>query len=342
MARKIFTNIDHIIGVENKKLRLGNSLADVQSVENAYLDVEDGLIAGWGEMSSLTHDPACEQINLKGQTVLPTFVDCHSHLVFAESREREFEDRLRGLSYEEIAARGGGILNSADKLAGKSEDELYNDAMQRLSQVIKTGTGAIEIKSGYGLSLEAELKMLRVIRRMKKTAPIPIKSTFLGAHAIPARHKQNPEAYLSEVTDQMLPVIAGEGLADYVDIFCEKNYFELDATKKMLEAANNLGIPTRIHVNQFNAIGGIALAAEMGVKSVEHLEVLTDSDMEVLKQVKCLQLPCRDVHSISKSHTRLLEPSLMRIFPLHWPVITIPAQLLREIWVLLLPWRVCI
>ncbi len=284
MSRKIFTNIDHLVGIENNKLRLGTALSAVNQIENAYLDVEDGNILGWGEMESLTSDPQFQEMNLHGQTVLPMFVDCHSHLVFAESREREFEDRLRGLSYEEIASRGGGILNSADKLAGKSEDELYDEAMHRLSKVIKTGTGAIEIKSGYGLSLDAELKMLRVIRRMKEASPIPIKSTFLGAHAIPARFKQNPEAYLSEVTDRMLPAIAEEGLADYVDIFCEKNYFELDATRKMLEAANRAGIATRIHVNQFNSIGGVALAAEMGVRSVEHLEVLTDTDLEVLKR----------------------------------------------------------
>jgi imidazolonepropionase len=284
LARKRIINISQLSGTNNNEVRLGPELSILTSISNAYLDIEDDRINGFGSMSELGNSNfEGETINAKGRSVLPMFIDCHTHLVFAESREQEFEDRLNGLSYQEIAERGGGILNSADKLAAKSEEDLFQDAMIRLDTVIRTGTGAIEIKSGYGLSTDSELKMLRVIRRIKEEAPIPVRATFLGAHAIPSRYKDEPKKYLDEVINDMFPAIAKEGLADYADIFCEKGYFELEETERILKAAQKHNIASRIHVNQFYSIGGIELASKMGVKSVEHLEVLSEDDMRVLK-----------------------------------------------------------
>ena len=215
--------------------------------------------------------------------VLPTWCDSHTHIVYAGNRELEFADRINGLSYEEIANRGGGILNSAKTLQETSEADIFEQSRIRLEEVMKLGTGAVEIKSGYGLTEEAELKMLRVIKKLKAHYPLPVKSTFLGAHAIPQEYKSKPQEYMELVIKQILPKVAAEGLAEYIDIFCEKGYFSVEDTHNLLGAAENFGMKPKIHVNQFNAIGGVKAGVEHGALSVDHLEVMEDEDIEVLK-----------------------------------------------------------
>lgn len=282
MKTQRFINIDRLYGFDNKHIRIGKDLNSISYLEQAFLEVEDGRVLDYGLMSDLPYREM-QTIDMFGKTILPSYVDCHTHLVFAETREQEFEDRLNGLTYQEIASRGGGILNSADKLGRKPEDELFEEALKRLNHLIKLGTGAIEIKSGYGLTTDSELKMLRVIDRIKSCSPIPVKATFLGAHAYPTRFKDNHEGYLQEVLTETLPAVAKSKLADYVDVFCEKGYFELADTERILLAANSLGLKTRIHVNQFNAFGGIKLAKKQQVLSVEHLEVMSEDDFDELK-----------------------------------------------------------
>ena len=221
-----------------------------------------------------------EIIDAEGGMVFPTYCDSHSHLVFAESREEEFIDRIKGLSYQEIASKGGGILNSAKKLQETNEDKLFEDALVRLKNIMKMGTGAVEIKSGYGLTLESEIKMLKVIKRLKENTDITIKSTFLGAHAIPKEFKTNKAGYMDLVINTMLPQVAKENLADYVDIFCEKGYFTIDDTKRLLNAANKLGIKAKTHVNQFNTIGGVKTSVDLGAISVDHLEQMNRNDID--------------------------------------------------------------
>lgn len=266
-------------------------MQELEILEEAFLAVENGKIAGFGPMrdwEGISDWNGLEIIDAEGQFVLPAFCDSHTHLVFAKTREAEFVDRIKGLSYEDIAKRGGGILNSAKATQNASEDELFESAMHRLHQVILMGTGAIEIKSGYGLSLEAELKMLRVIERIKKTSPIPVKATFLGAHAYPKEYKENKEAYLKLIIDEMLPAVASEKLADYVDVFCEKNYFGLEETQRILEAAAKYDLRPKVHVNQFNAMGGIKLCVEQNAVSVDHLEVLNSEDLTALQNSNCI------------------------------------------------------
>ncbi len=276
----------HLAGEELNKVLIGKELEAYPSIENAFLAIEDGKIAGYGSMDDwggITDWNNLEIIDARDQFVLPAFCDSHTHLIFAKSREQEFEDRIHGLSYEEIAAKGGGILNSAKALANKSEDELFELAKSRLLQVIKQGTGAIEIKSGYGLSKESELKMLRVATRLKDLDLIPVKRTFLGAHAIPPEYKENPQAYLDLMLNEVLPQALEEGLVDYIDIFCEKNYFNLEHTEQVLLAAKKHGIKAKIHVNQFNSFGGVPLCVKHHAKSVDHLEELNDQDLDALK-----------------------------------------------------------
>ena len=229
-----------------------------------------------------------EIIDAEGGMVFPTYCDSHTHLVFAASREGEFVDRINGLSYEEIATRGGGILYSAEKLQNATEDELYEGALERLNNLIKLGTGAIEIKSGYGLTLEAELKMLRVIKRLKENTEVSIKSTFLGAHALPKEYKNNKDGYMDLVINEMLPKVASEELADYVDIFCEKGYFTVEDTIRLLEAAKTYGLQAKTHVNQFNSIGGVKASVELGALSVDHLEEMEEEDYIALKDSDCI------------------------------------------------------
>jgi imidazolonepropionase len=224
-----------------------------------------------------------EIIDAEGCFVLPAFIDSHTHAVFAKTREEEFVDRIHGLSYEEIAAKGGGILNSARKLAALSEDELYEAAKIRVEKIIQSGTGALEIKSGYGLSLEGELKMLRVIKRLKENMPISIKATFLGAHAYPVAYKENKRGYIDLLIDEILPIIQKENLADYIDVFCERNYFSVDEMEEILKAGIAIGLKPKVHVNQFSILGGVKKAIELGAISVDHLEEIDEQDLEALK-----------------------------------------------------------
>lgn len=266
-------------------LKKGAAMQELSVLADAWMAVENGFISDYGSMSDwpgITDWRDLEVIDAENRIVLPCWIDSHTHMVFAGNRISEFEDRIRGLSYQEIAAKGGGILNSANLLANTNEDELYESAMLRAREAIRLGTGGLEIKSGYGLSTESELKMLRVIRRMKETLPIPVKSSFLGAHAIPARLAGNADAYLDEIINETLPEVATQKLADYVDIFCEKNYFEIHHLDRLLDAASKFGLRAKVHVNQFNAFGGVTHAVKHNALSVDHLEVLNDDDIPVL------------------------------------------------------------
>lgn len=283
--KTLFTNIKELIQVrEASVLKVsGKEMQELPSIKNAFLLIENELIKDFGSMNELEALEVDETVDASGRIVMPTWCDSHTHLVFAATREGEFVDRINGLTYEEIAEKGGGILNSAKKLQNTSEDELYADASKRLEEIMQLGTGAIEIKSGYGLSLEGELKMLRVVKRLKQNYSIPIKATFLGAHAIPAQYKENREAYLDLIVNEMLPQIAKENLADYIDVFCEKGYFTTEETDRILKAGKQYGLIPKVHVNQFNAIGGIETSVENNALSVDHLEVLTDDDVAILK-----------------------------------------------------------
>lgn len=283
----LLRNIRWLAGIREKGVKhvAGKDMADLPTLENAFLLIEGERIADFGPMVDCP-ERADMEIDCNGSAVLPSFVDAHTHLVYAATREGEFEDRIKGLSYEEIAARGGGILNSAQKLLDASEVDLFESTWNRLQQAIHMGTGAIEIKSGYGLSLEGELKMLRVIRRMKETALIPIKATFLGAHAFPKEFKENHEGYIRLIIEEMLPKIVDEGLADYIDAFCETNYFSPEETDRLLEAGSKFGLKAKVHVNQFSSIGGLQTCLKHGALSVDHLEVMTDQDIADLQSAQ--------------------------------------------------------
>ncbi|MBO6516962.1 MAG: imidazolonepropionase [Bacteroidia bacterium] len=282
MTKTRLVNIGSLYGITTSNaVKLGGSLAKVDCLTEAYLEFEDGKISGFGPMTDKPNT-VCKEHDIEGGIVYPSYVDCHTHLVFAANREDEFVDRIKGLSYQEIANRGGGILNSANKLGSMSEDQLFDEALERLHQLIKMGTGAIEIKSGYGLSLDAELKMLRVIKRIKAVSPIPVKSTFLGAHAYPLEYQDRKNEYIDHIISDMLPAIAESGLADYIDAFCEEGYFSTEETERIVQAAAEHGLPARLHVNQFTSTGGVEMSARNNVISVEHLEVMTEEDIEVL------------------------------------------------------------
>lgn len=253
------------------------------SIKHAFLVVEDEKITDFGSMSELQNFNADQVIDSRGHMILPAWCDSHTHIVYAGNRESEFVDRINGLSYEEIAARGGGILNSAKKLEESSEQELFEQASQRIKEVMRLGTGAIEIKSGYGLSLESELKMLKVIKMLKDTYPMNIKATFLGAHAFPANFKENKNAYVELICEQMIPAVAEKNLADFIDVFCEVGYFDVDQTKKILKAGKAHQMIPKIHVNQFNSIGGIEVGVQCEALSVDHLEVMEENDFKILK-----------------------------------------------------------
>lgn len=261
----------------------GAEMAHLPVLQNAWLLTEDNLIVGFGTMDTCPEHHGIEVIDATGKAVLPAWCDSHTHIVYAGNRVQEFADRINGLSYEEIANRGGGILNSAKKLNETAEDDLYNQSRLRLEEVMQQGTGAVEIKSGYGLTVEGELKMLRVIKRLQQDYPIAIKATFLGAHAFPAEYKENHTGYIDLIVNEMLPKIAEEQLADYIDAFCETGYFSVEETERIMEAGKKFGLPAKIHVNQFNAIDGIAACVKHNAVSVDHLEVVTDQDIEVLK-----------------------------------------------------------
>lgn len=284
----LIKNIKGLVGVlENNKSALkGADLDRLQTIENAFLAIEDGRISAYGEMSDLqgvTDWNDLDIIDAEGRFVLPAFCDSHTHTVFAASRESEFVDRIKGLSYEEIGKKGGGILNSAAKLATMPEDELVANALERLALMQTYGTGAVEIKSGYGLSVEAELKMLRVVKQLKEHSPLTIKATFLGAHAFPKAYKNNQQGYVAQIIDEMLPAIAKENLADYIDVFCERNYFTAAQLDQILAAGAKYGLKPKIHVNQFSILGGVEIGVKHNAVSVDHLEELDDNDIAALQ-----------------------------------------------------------
>jgi len=285
--RALFKDIKGLVGAYKNApdFVAGAEMKNFPVLENSWLLVEGGLISDFGSMSDfpgVKDWTDLEIIDCEGRYVLPSWCDSHTHLVYANDRGGEFLDRLRGLSYAEIAAKGGGIINSAKALGQMTEDELYERSLSRLHDVVASGVGAIEIKSGYGLSLEGERKILRVIARLKEKSPIPIKATFLGCHAVPAEF-QSASEFTDHVVNDMLPAFVAEGLVDYVDAFCETGYFSVDDTSKLIEAASALGIKSKIHVNQFTILDGVKLCVNENVLSVDHLEVLSDSDVEVLK-----------------------------------------------------------
>lgn len=263
----------------------GSDMKILPKIDDAFLLIEDELILDYGSMADCPKedDSIQEVIDAQGCVVLPTWVDSHTHLVYAGNRTLEFVDRINGLSYEEIFNRGGGILNSAKKLQETSEADLYEQSKVRVEEVIAQGTGAVEIKSGYGLTVEAELKMLRVIKRLKENYPIAIKATFLGAHAFPSEYKDNHTAYIDLIVNEMIPAIAKENLAEYIDAFLETGYFSVEETERIMEAGKQYGLRAKIHVNQFTAIDGIAACVKHDALSVDHLEIVTDEDIEVLK-----------------------------------------------------------
>jgi imidazolonepropionase len=261
----------------------GSEMAILPSIKNAFLLIEDDVIVSFGSMADCPKINVEKTIDATGKIVLPSWCDSHTHIVYAGNREQEFVDRINGLTYEEIANRGGGILNSVKKLNETSEEDIYNQSKKRLEEVIRQGTGAVEIKSGYGLTVEGELKMLRVIRKLAQNYPITIKSTFLGAHAFPIEYKENHSAYIDLIINEMLPKIAEEKLADYIDAFLETGYFSMEETERIMKAGKQYGLRSKIHVNQFTAINGIAACVKHNALSVDHLEIVTDEDIEALK-----------------------------------------------------------
>lgn len=269
------TNISRINGLDMKYL---------PQIDNAYLVLEKGLIHSFGKMSELPMMQYTEVFDASERLVLPTWIDSHTHLVYAASREQEFVDRINGLSYAEIAAKGGGILNSARKMADADENKLLEDASMRLEQLIAQGTGAIEVKSGYGLSTEAELKMLRVIRQLKENFPhIPIKASFLAAHAFPLAYKENHQAYIDLIINEMLPLVADQGLADYMDAFCEEGFFSVSETEQLLEAGWKYGLKPKIHANQLHKSGGVQVGVKHNAVSVDHLESMGQEEIDCLR-----------------------------------------------------------
>lgn len=282
----LLTNIKLLINTrkQNQLLR-GAELADLPCIEDAFLAIEHDKIAAFGSMDELIHNTRVfsEVVDLEGQMVLPCWCDSHTHLVFAASRENEFVDKINGKTYAEIAANGGGILNSAKTIEATSEDELFNIAWKRLEDLLYLGTGAIEIKSGYGLSVAAELKMLRVIKRLKEKSPIPVKATFLGAHTYPIAFKENHRGYIDMIVQEMLPQIAKENLADYIDVFCEEGFFSKEETIEICTAGAKHGLKAKIHANQLSLSGGVEAGVEVNAISVDHLETMDDTSVAVLK-----------------------------------------------------------
>jgi len=281
----LFINIKELLQIRDNSIRkvAGLGMQELPIIQNAYLLIENDLIIDFGKMEACPTKSFDKIIDASGKVILPAWCDSHTHLVYAGNRVQEFVDRINGLTYEEIANRGGGILNSAKKLNETIEDTIYQASELRLQEVMKLGTGAIEIKSGYGLTVEGELKMLRIIKRLATNYPIKIKATFLGAHAFPSEFKENHVAYLDLIINEMLPKIAEEKLADYIDAFLETAYFSVEETERIMVAGKKYGLIPKIHVNQFTAIGGIAACVKHGALSVDHLEIVTDEDIEVLK-----------------------------------------------------------
>ncbi|KAF2340816.1 imidazolonepropionase [Flavobacterium tistrianum] len=286
----LITNIQELLQVRETSIAKvsGSEMANLPTIKNAFLVLKDNLIEDFGSMDNLPKINADKTIDATGKVVLPSWCDSHTHIVYAGNREQEFVDRINGLSYEEIANRGGGILNSAKKLNETSEEEIYEQSKIRLEEVMHLGTGAAEIKSGYGLTVDGELKMLRVIKKLAENYPIAIKATFLGAHAFPLHYKDDKAGYLDEIINEMLPEISKNKLADYVDVFCESGYFSVEETEKIMEAGLAFGLKPKIHVNQFNSIGGIQSGVKFNALSVDHLEIMNPEDIEALKDTETM------------------------------------------------------
>ena len=286
----LFINIAGLVNIrEHNELLRGDKLGVLPIIEDAFLLVENGLIADFGAMYELeikVPNFPKNVIDVSGQFILPCWCDSHTHLVFAGSRENEFVDKLNGLTYAEIAAKGGGILNSATKLNETSEDDLYNAAMLRLNELAKLGTGSIEIKSGYGLSVEGELKMLRVIKKLKENSDLLIKSTFLAAHTYPQQFKDDHRGYINLIINEMLPIIADKKLADFIDVFCENGFFSPEETSEICEAGAAYGLKPKLHINQLNSIGGVEVGIKNNAVSLDHLETVTENDIELLGDFK--------------------------------------------------------
>ena len=288
--KKLFTNIKELVQVREPSVEKlsGKEMKELPTIKDAWLLINDDKIEDFGSMQTLPNVDVEETIDLSGRIVLPTWCDSHTHLVYAGNREQEFADRISGLTYEEIAKRGGGILNSAKTLENTSEKEVYKQSAARLKEVMKLGTGAIEIKSGYGLKKDGELKLLNVIQKLKSQFDLPIKSTFLGAHALPTDYKGKRKEYISYVIEEILPEVVEQELAEYIDIFCEQGYFDVEDTNTLLAAAKKHGLKAKIHVNQFHAIGGVQAGVANEALSVDHLEVMRPEDIECLKNSKTM------------------------------------------------------
>lgn len=281
----LITNIKELLQVRKEHVSKvsGKSMAVLPTIKNAYLIIKDDIIFDFGEMKNKPSLKADKIIDANNKIVLPTWCDSHTHIVFAGNRESEFVDRINGLTYEEIANNGGGILNSAKKLQETSEDDLYTQASKRIKEIMSLGTGAVEIKSGYGLTFDAEIKMLRVIKKLAINYPIEIKSTFLGAHAFPSKFKDNKEAYIDLICDKMIPAIANENLAEFIDVFCETGYFTVAQTERVLKTGKKYNLVPKIHVNQFTSIGGVQIGIKYKALSLDHLEIMQAIDIEALK-----------------------------------------------------------
>jgi len=283
--RILFINIKELVQIRDTNVSLvsGLEMGTLPTLKNAYLYIVNDYISDYGSMETMPQLSSDQIIDAHDRFILPAWCDSHTHLVYAGNREQEFVDRINGLSYEEIAHRGGGILNSTKKLQTTPEEDLYHESKIRLEEIMSQGTGAVEIKSGYGLTVASELKILRVIKRLKENYPITIKATFLGAHAFPLEYKNNHKGYIDLIINEMLPEIVKENLADYIDAFCETGYFSVAETEKIMEAGKKYNLTPKIHVNQFTTIGGIEACVKHGALSVDHLEVLNDHDIEALK-----------------------------------------------------------
>ena len=289
--KTVFINIKELVQVENspKKFVSGKEMNILPTLKNAFLIIENDVISDFGIMEKLPNNIHFNSIiDLTDKLIVPTWCDSHTHIVYAGTRVQEFTDRIHGLTYEEIAKNGGGILNSAKLLQKTSEDDLYQQSALRLEEIIQLGTGAVEIKSGYGLTKDAELKMLRVIKKLKDNYPIAIKATFLGAHALPSAFKNRKNEYLTDVIENILPIVAKEKLAEFIDIFCETGYFSVEDTEQLLKAGKMYGLQPKIHVNQFNAIGGVQAGLKYNALSVDHLEEMRPEDIESLKNTNTM------------------------------------------------------
>ena len=304
MSRILITNCKSIVQIDRTNIVKGKEMAHLPGIDDAWLLIEDDKIHSYGSMKNVPDSSNTDVIDGTGRYVFPTWCDSHTHIVFAGSRETEFVSKIQGLSYEEIAKQGGGILNSAKKLATTSEDELFDSAWIRLEEMKHTGTGAIEIKSGYGLSYESELKMLRVIKRIKEKSNLTIKATFLGAHAVPTEFKERRSEYVDLLVNRLLPEIVNEGLADFNDVFCDRGFFTVEETDRILAAGNKLGLQPKIHANELDYSGGIQVGVKYGARSVDHLEFTGE------EEIKCL---------LNSTTMPTLLPSTAFFLKLHYP-----------------------